>query len=100
MQFFLEDKLFIGGVNPGERTIHPPGAGTIAAHISFLFDFFGTLASTLYIGPFRNAVNLGSSEHYFDMPVGQAFIANWRSRKTGSIKKLHEAVLKLTEDIR
>jgi hypothetical protein len=55
---------------------------------------------TLYIGPFRNAVNLGSSERYFDMPIGQAFIANWRSSKTGPTKQLHEAILKLTEDIR
>jgi energy-coupling factor transporter ATP-binding protein EcfA2 len=34
------------------------------------------------------------------MPIGQAFIANWRSSKTGPTKKLHEAILKLTEDIR
>jgi AAA15 family ATPase/GTPase len=98
MQFFIENHLFTGAVNPAERTIS--GGANVSVNISFLFDFFGALTNTLYIGPFRNAVNLGSNERYFDMPIGQAFIANWRSSKTGPTKKLHEAILKLTEDIR
>jgi ABC-type Mn2+/Zn2+ transport system ATPase subunit len=57
---------------------------------NFRFDFSDllrallSLANTLYIGPFRNIVNIGGSERYFDLPIGNAFISMWAGAKTGT----------------
>ncbi|HEV3219131.1 MAG TPA: hypothetical protein VGZ48_05135 [Candidatus Acidoferrales bacterium] len=65
-----------------------------------LFEILRNLKQTLYIGPFRNAINVGASEDYFDIKVGQSFISQWRSLKTGNVKRNNELILNLTEDIR
>ena len=54
----------------------------------------------LYIGPFRNALNLGSNEDYFDIKVGQRFIQQWRDYKTGPLKRNNEIAYRITEDIK
>ena len=54
----------------------------------------------LYIGPFRNAINVGTKEDYFDIQVGQSFIQHWRELKTGPQKKASTATYKLTQDIK
>src|SRR5690242_19800148 len=33
-----------------------------------------SLSEMMYIGPFRNAINIGTNENYFDISVGQSFI--------------------------
>ncbi len=58
------------------------------------------LSETLYVGSFRNAINIGTKEDYFDIRVGQAFIQEWRRWKTGVKLRDNEAALQLTEDIR
>jgi energy-coupling factor transporter ATP-binding protein EcfA2 len=63
------------------------------------FTAFKELSGTLYIAPFRNAINVGTNESYFDIQVGQAFIQTWRGWKTGNVKKDNEAAYKLTQDI-
>lgn len=71
--------------------------------VAQLSDFLGwckILASTLYIGPFRNAINVGTNASYFDINVGQAFIKQWRGYKTGNVRRENEAAYRLTEDIR
>ncbi|MFH1486305.1 MAG: AAA family ATPase [Chloroflexota bacterium] len=57
------------------------------------------MADTLYIGAFRNAINIGTKEDYFDIGVGQAYVQAWREWKTGHVKKNNEAAFRLTEDI-
>jgi predicted ATPase len=37
----------------------------------------------VYLGAFRNAVNVGGSSDYYDLQIGQSFIAQWDSFKTG-----------------
>ncbi len=64
------------------------------------FQLCRQLASTLYIGPFRNAINVGTKESYFDIDIGQAFIKAWRNWKTGPSWKQNEAAFQLTQDIR
>jgi hypothetical protein len=59
-----------------------------------------SLQSTLYIGPFRNALNVGTKSNYFDVQVGQSFIQQWRHLKTGPQKSQNEAIHRLTDDIR
>ena len=81
-------RIFRGGI-----------VNTIAV-IDFVFDLFAMLSNTMYVGPFRNAVNIGSGSNYFDTAIGQSFISNWRTNKTGTRKSSHESILRLTEDIR
>lgn len=70
------------------------------ANCSALFETCRELADTLYIGPFRNAINVGSEENYYDIQVGQAFIKRWRTQLEGQAKKENKAAYKLTEDIK
>jgi hypothetical protein len=57
----LKEHLSITG-GPGNATlVH---SGTPIADLSCLFDTFEDLANTLYIGPFRNAINVGTKEDY------------------------------------
>lgn len=64
-----------------------------------IFEVCGDLARSIYIAAFRNAINIGAEENYFDIQVGQAFITSWRAHKTGNIKKENLAAIKITEDI-
>ena len=74
--------------------------GAAVAELSHLFDVSKTLANTLYIGPFRNAINVGTKEDYFDIRVGEAFIHMWRTYKTGKLKSQVQSALGVTDDIR
>jgi ABC-type cobalamin/Fe3+-siderophores transport system ATPase subunit len=42
------------------------------------------LADAIYLGPFRNAVNVGGVGNYYDLGIGEQFIAQWDAYKTGS----------------
>jgi AAA15 family ATPase/GTPase len=64
-----------------------------------IFPLLRAFANTLYIGPFRNIINVGTNEAYFDIKVGQSFIQNWRRLKSGQVKEQSAAIIKLTEDI-
>lgn len=86
-------------INIINRTVLHIG-GHLKADLSCFFQVCEDLSETLYIGPFRNAINVGSNENYFDIKVGEAFIRNWRSFKTGPIKQHNEAAYTLTEDIK
>jgi len=58
------------------------------------------LAQCLYVGPFRNAINIGGRDDYFDIKVGQQFIQTWRQYKMGMDTMQNEAMYRLTQDIR
>ena len=53
------------------------------ANLSELTDAFAALRDTHYIPAFRNAVNQGGSESYYDMKIGSAFISQWSEYQTG-----------------
>ena len=53
------------------------------------------LASTTYVGPFRNAINIGAAERYFDIQTGEAFIKTWKNFKSGMSKKASEVCRRL-----
>jgi ABC-type cobalamin/Fe3+-siderophores transport system ATPase subunit len=71
-----------------------------AADLSLLRDAFKMVSQTLYVGPFRNAINVGGSQDYYDIKVGQAFISDWHTHKTGPNIRQNEAIIRLTDDIR
>jgi len=68
--------------------------------LSPLFQVCLKLSKTLYIGAFRNTINVGAESDYYDIQVGQAFITTWRANKTGMKKERNEATYKLTNDIK
>jgi hypothetical protein len=75
------------------------GAETMLAPAAGIRDLFAVLSDTVYLPAFRNAINIGSNDNYFDMKTGQAFVAMWRNLKTGRVKAASEATYRLTSDI-
>ena len=61
-----------------------------------LMEFFQNLGATTYVPAFRNAINVGTADAYFDIQAGQSFIQDWRQLKTGNAKASTEAILRLT----
>jgi AAA15 family ATPase/GTPase len=82
-------------VSPGVLRDNANSSLTLNEFIS-LMEFF---ARTLYIGAFRNAINVGGGD-YFDIAVGGAFISQFQNLRTGRSKKESTAIETLTEQIR
>lgn len=57
------------------------------------------LGSSLYFAAFRNIINVGSNDNYYDIQTGQAFVRKWRSLKTGPQRKQSETAYTVTKDI-
>lgn len=62
-------------------------------------ELFRALASSVYIGPFRNALNAAGARHY-DIEIGHDFISSWSRFKSGVSKAENRAAIKLTEELR
>jgi ABC-type cobalamin/Fe3+-siderophores transport system ATPase subunit len=60
---------------------------------------FHALATSLYVGPFRNAINVGTNTTYYDLSIGEAFISSWRQFKTGPTKSNRVAAADVTSAI-
>lgn len=54
-----------------------------------------SLCSTLYIGSFRNALDLSSEDRYFDIQVGRPLIKTWQQMKTSDAK----AAIRVTQEV-
>jgi len=74
--------------------------GTRVAIVSPLLTAFQPVSSTLFIGAFRNAINIGGSQNFFDIQVGEQFLQAWKHFKTGVVKHQAEAAYRLTDNIR
>lgn len=70
------------------------------ADLAVLLRACRMLAQCMYVGPFRNAINIGGRDEYFDIKVGQQFIQAWRQYKMGMDTAQNEAMYTLTQDIR
>ena len=79
-------------------TLQGQGARTVS--VGPLLETVSTLTRTLYVGAFRNALNLGAMSQYYDISTGQVFISGWRQYKTGPSKAASIAADQITEDIR
>jgi ABC-type branched-subunit amino acid transport system ATPase component len=53
------------------------------------------LSQSLYIGPYRNITNQANQggATYYDLPIGESFIAQWRELKTGANRQAKIAIL-------
>jgi len=101
---FTETSLFVNGHRAIDGiTIHDPVLD-INKIGSFNFDgvctFFRNLHNSFYVGPFRNAINIGTMQQYFDIDIGQAFVKQWKTWKTGDTKIYNRKILDLTESLR
>lgn len=108
-------RLKLGVENPDGKAITVQHDGTLRQGDTPLTDFTPVLqacqalASTMYIGSFRNALGLGGDTqppapftrptNYFDIHVGQELIRTWRVWKTGPKKRDRERAARVTEDI-
>jgi energy-coupling factor transporter ATP-binding protein EcfA2 len=77
---------------------HGPGEARAIEFIEFQ-AVMRELHNSIYIGPFRNAVNTGAGR-YYDLSIGTEFINVWHEWKTGENKAAALAVERVTEDIR
>jgi energy-coupling factor transporter ATP-binding protein EcfA2 len=75
-------------------------AGGLGGDFSRFFEAFRHMGSTRYIGSARNLINAGSNAQYFDIPVGQSFIENWRREQTGDSIRSRDAIYTLTDDVK
>ena len=58
------------------------------------------LARVMYIGPFRNAINVGGQGSYYDIQTGDSFIRAFADYKSGASPEWNEAVYSLIQDIK
>lgn len=56
------------------------------------------LASSVYVGAFRNSINAGGNP-YYDLAVGRDFISAFNNYKTGPDPAANEAIQKMTDEI-
>lgn len=54
----------------------------------------------MYIGPFRNAINIGAQQAYYDIQTGDAFVSAFADFKSGSNPRNNESVAQLIEELR
>jgi len=52
----------------------------------------------MYIGPFRNAINVGAGE-YFDIRIGDAFISQLHELKSGPSPEANEAIFRMRKEL-
>src|SRR6185437_8461815 len=74
-----------------------------ADSLRIVFDQFNStvrqLADTIYIGAFRNAINAGAADSYYDIAVGQGFVSSWREYKSGDTRRYNVLAKQITDDI-
>lgn len=63
-------------------------------------DLWRELSKTLFVGPFRNAVNVGTNQDYFDISIGQRFIQTWDSWIAGQNPDEREAAFAAVREIK
>ena len=63
-----------------------------------LLPHFSKLANSMYIGPFRNAINSGGAS-YYDLAIGKDFISQFNIYKTGPDFRANQAVQAMSDAI-
>ena len=70
------------------------------AHFTPFFSALKPIGQTVYLGAFRNAINIGGNDNYFDIQVGEQFLRRWRQVKSGPNRQQARMAYRLTDDIR
>ena len=85
---------------PDLTKIHDAAAQLNDAFFKPLLAVTEILKSTMYIGPFRNAIHIGANENYYDIQTGSAFITTFEQHKSGANPASNEAIGEMVEEIR
>lgn len=64
-----------------------------------LVAFADELTRAMYVGPFRNVVNVGGQANYYDVAVGEQFVQKFHDLKAGQVPSQNEAVARLQREI-
>ena len=83
---FQENRMLIGSRN--------------IADFSLNFEFFQSLASAMYVPSFRNAINAGGRQAFFDISVGISFIGDWQEWQAGAKREKNAIIQRVLRDIR
>ncbi len=81
------------------RVLAPEEAQSISTFEPFLAAT-DILAGAKYIGPFRNALNIGAQESYYDIQIGRTFVATFNTYKAGPEASKNEAMVELLDEVR
>lgn len=57
------------------------------------------LEQAMYVGPFRNVINVGADRSYFDIAIGDAFVQQFDEFKSGGNPEQNEAAQRAVRDI-
>jgi ABC-type cobalamin/Fe3+-siderophores transport system ATPase subunit len=60
---------------------------------------FAEMADAIYLGPFRNAVNVGGAANYYDLGIGEQFIAQWDQFKSGNNRAQNRAAIAVEREL-
>ena len=97
--------VFVDGLDPRADTtmdgqfIASAGSTRLAV-LRELADTAAALRDAYYIPAFRNTVNQGGSDRYYDLSIGSAFIAQWSEFQTGSNLNSRMQAGRIVETIR
>src|SRR6266487_3051628 len=83
-----------------DREILTQGSGARVAYVGPIIRALMSCANSVYLGAFRNTINVGGSSSYYDIQVGEQFIRTWKGFKAGVVKRRSDAAYRLTQDIR
>ena len=87
----------------GAFSVGSPGTIDIGSKrytIGHVTQLMSILGNTLYIGTFRNLIDVGAQQQYLDTAVGNVFINIFQEYKSGPIKQQNLAVQKIIDQIK
>ncbi len=100
--FFVDDAdiTFYGFTSPTMAVLSKEGKGRESFDMAPLFGLFNILGRVVYIPAYRNLINVGGLENYYDVRIGESFIKNWNEWQNGNIKSNNAAIGKVIKNIR
>ncbi len=87
-----------GPVDINTKIFQPGNQSSI--DITSLLGVFEVAAQSIYIPAFRNAVNIGADQEYYDISIGEAFIRSFGQWKLGHYSSQSQRIQDVTEDIK
>jgi predicted ATPase len=87
-------------INSNAHPVTDVGGVRVVLDLGRYRSVFQDLAKSVYLGAFRNAVNVGGNSDYYDLQIGQAFIAQWDSYKTGQNRAQNRVALAVENELR
>jgi len=68
-------------------------------HLETIFELFGMLSNSIYVGAFRNIINIGGAADYYDILIGENFVGTWHDWGTGFSRDRNKLINQVCENI-